>query len=545
VTVRLTLALGEHESAFTNRLRSWEAGAVGERVWNRDHTVWSPQPQPELTDRLGWLTLPVQMASRLESLEAFGATIADEGFTDVVVLGMGGSSLAPEVYQETFGNAVGSPRLRVLDSTHPEAVIATAAAINLASTLFVVSSKSGGTLETMSFFRYFWHRIGQLTPEPGSHFIAVTDPGSRLADLAAERGFRATFLAPPDVGGRYSALTVFGLVPAAAIGADLPAMQEAATAAAAACAAAVPPQDHPGMLLGAAMGELALAGRDKVTFLTSESLLAFPAWIEQLIAESTGKHGRGIVPVGGEPPVAAYGDDRFFVVVDTDDQPLTDVVKGVAREHPVAHLTLEGLPSLAAAMFVFEFAVALAGSVLEINPFDQPDVQLAKDLAKRAMAGELETTGTEPMSVDDPELAATIEEWIAGAAPPDYIGIHAYLRPTIATRHELQATRSDLGAATAAATTIDFGPRFLHSTGQLHKGGPNTGRFLQIVDRPAEDLPVPETDYTFSELITAQGIGDFQALRDRSRRVLRVSIGKLGIVGVERLRAIVADVVRG
>jgi transaldolase/glucose-6-phosphate isomerase len=545
VAAHLALLLGDHEPAIAERLRRWDGESVGERVWRADHTVWSPEPQPELTDRLGWLTLPQQMESQLVALESFGGVIGAEGFRDVVVLGMGGSSLAPEVYQETFGNAPGSPRLRVLDSTHPGAVIATAGAIDLSKTLFIVSSKSGGTLETMSFFRYFWHRVGQLIPDPGSRFVAVTDPDSSLAELAADRGFRATFLTPPDVGGRYSALTKFGLVPAAAIGADLPGMHEAAVAAATACAAAIAPKHHPGMQLGAALGELSLAGRDKVTFLTAETLRAFPAWIEQLIAESTGKQGRGIVPVGGEPPTDTYGDDRFFVVIDTLEEPMTDVVAGLQDNHPVARLTLDDLPSLTGAMYLFEFAVALAGSILEINPFDQPDVQLAKDLAKRAMAGELESTGAEPVSVDDPGLAAAVAAWIAGAGPPDYLSIHAYLEPTGETRHHLQAMRADLAMATTSATTLDFGPRFLHSTGQLHKGGPNTGRFLQIVDTPAQEVAVPETDYTFSELVIAQGIGDFQALSDRGRRVVRVSIGEHGVAGVAKLGAAVAHVARG
>ncbi len=547
MAVTVGLRLGDHAPAVADRLALWGNAGVPRRLWDRDPTLWFPDERPELSDRLGWLGLPATLQAGLGALAAFAADVVAEGFRDAVVLGMGGSSLAPEVYQATFGHAPGHPRLRILDSTHPAAVRAIADGVDPERTLFIVSSKSGTTLETLSFFRFFWDVLSAGGSDPGPNFIAITDPGSALADLAAARGFRATFLAPPDVGGRYSALSEFGVVPAAVIGADLEPLAAGAVAAADASGPDTDPLTSPGLQLGAAMGELARGGVDKVTFVTTPALAAVPPWIEQLIAESTGKEGRGLVPVGGEYVAApgAYGDDRFFLCLDTPEDPADGVLDSLAAVgHPVAHLRLDGLTDLGGAMFILEVAVAMAGAVLGINPFDQPDVQLAKDLARRAMAGELDTGGANEIESTDPELDDRVASWLATVSRGDYVGIQAFIRPTDGARDVLGDLRHAIRDGRRVATTVDFGPRFLHSTGQLHKGGPDTGVFLQIVDRPTIGLPVPETDYDFDALIRAQALGDRQALRSRGRRLLAVGVGDDPESGVAAIAAAVDAALR-
>ncbi len=552
-TTRVSLNLGNIAGPVAARLEGWRQEDLGRRFWEKDPTIWADPDTPEVVDRLGWLGLPGEMVDRLPEIESFGATLAADEFRHALVLGMGGSSLAPEVFQETFGNRSGYPVLRVLDSTHPAAVLALAAEIDLSRSVFLVSSKSGGTTETMSYFRYFWSRLGQLDEKAkerlggsGNAFAAVTDPGTSLEELARERGFRWLFSAPPDVGGRYSALTPFGLAPAAAIGADLAGLLARARALADACGAAVPVGENPGFVLGAALGELAKVGRDKVTFFTSPALAGFPDWLEQLIAESTGKHGKGIVPVAGEVPAdaAAYGTDRVFVGLSLageegeTERRLADLG---AAGHPTASFVLGDRLDLAGEMFRWEFAVAAAGAVLGIQPFDQPDVQLAKDLSSRAMKGELTLeAGGEEVDAGSPDLAATLDRFLAGAAAGDYLGVHAYLAPSSATTAVLRAVQARLRDRTRLATTFGYGPRFLHSTGQLHKGGPAGCRFLQLVDRPGDPVPVPETDFTFAKLIRAQADGDRQALVDRGRTVLRVDLGDHGAAsqaGLARLLA--------
>lgn len=527
----LTLGLGTFKETVEARLAAWRQEDFGRRLWEKDHTLWSPEPVPELTDRLGWLTLPESMAGEAGRLTGFAAEVKAEGITDAVVLGMGGSSLAPEVYARTFGAAAGFPRLSVLDSTHPDAVRALAAKLDLTRSLFVVSSKSGTTTETLSFFRTFWDLVGKLVPAPGRHFVAVTDPGTSLEKLARERGFREVFNAPEEVGGRYSALTNFGLVPAALLGVDVGRLLARGADMARACGPGVPAPENPGLLLGAALGELALAGRDKVTFLTTAALASFPDWIEQLIAESTGKLGRGIVPVAGEPagPPAAYGDDRFFVgLFLEEDGFLDEQLYNLERAgHPVARVRLEDPYALGVELYRWEMATAAAGAVLGVNPFDQPDVQLAKELATKAMkeAGGGTTAGDGVDAGVPDALRRELLAWLGGARPGDYLGIHAYLAPWPRTTEVLHAIQAALHARTRLAVTLGYGPRFLHSTGQLHKGGPGTCRFLQLVNEPAEDLAVPETAYTFGTLIRAQAEGDRQALEQRGRQVLRVRLG--------------------
>jgi transaldolase/glucose-6-phosphate isomerase len=544
---RQELHLGRYQRRVNRRLIDWQEARFAARLWNKDPTLWSPTMQPELTDRLGWLELPESMQKQAEQLRAFAAKVKEDDIRHVVLLGMGGSSLAPEVFQQTFGNAPGFPKLRVLDSTHPAAVKCVEAEIDAPHALFVVSSKSGTTTETNSLFFYFWDKIGRVTSEPGTHFIAITDPGTVLETLAAERRFRAVFRAPEEVGGRYSALTVFGLVPAALIGVDVAEILARARRMGEACGPATPSASNPGLILGAALAELTLAKRDKVTFLCSPSLSAFPLWAEQLIAESTGKERKGIVPVAGEciGPPEKYADDRFFIYLRlaADENHLLDrhVAALEANGHPVARIELNDINDLGQEFFRWEVAVASAGAALGIHPFNQPDVQLAKDLAKKAM--EKDSRGKKSAAAHKDEIAVgdrealerAVSSWLAGKKPRDYVAIQAYLNPTAERAAQLQEICAALRDRSGAGVTIGFGPRFLHSTGQLHKGGPNSALVLQIVDEPAENLPVPETNYTFDALIQAQALGDFIALKQRRRRVLRVNLGMDAGTGLKQL----------
>ncbi len=547
---RQQLSLGEHHENVDTRLNAWHRAHLCRRLWEKDPTVWFAEPVSEITDRLGWLSLHETMHEQLDELQGFAGQVRREGMRHVVLLGMGGSSLAPEVFATTFGSAAGYPELLVLDSTHPGAVRDVEQRIDPSRTLFLVSSKSGTTLETLSLFRTFWDRAKRNGDDPGRHFTAITDPATPLERLARERGFRSVFRAPPDVGGRYSALSVFGLVPAAVIGIDVHRLLDRAWTMAEAGAFCVSESANPGLALGAALGELARAGRDKVTFLTSPALAAFPAWLEQLIAESTGKDGKGILPVVDETPDSSevYGADRFFVSHSLDGDAPDDLAPRLealeAAGHPVARICLREKADLAQEMFRWEVAVAVAGAVLGIHPFNQPDVQLAKDLARQAMASQTQGSATPGDSAEDtvlttePQtLAQGLNAWLAAAQPGDYVAVQAYLAPTVQTTAALQSIRLALRDRLKLATTLGYGPRFLHSTGQFHKGGPNTGLFLQLVDEPEEDIPVPETDYTFGALIRAQAVGDYRALMQRERRVLRVNLGRDVAGGLARLAA--------
>jgi transaldolase/glucose-6-phosphate isomerase len=533
---RQTFALGETQAAVTARLDEWTKDHVGRRLWQKDARLWGGSADtPEMATRLGWLSLHDAAHDQLADMQKLAAEARSEGVRDVVLLGMGGSSLAPEVFQLTFGNAPGYPALTVLDSTHPAAVAAVRQRIDPRTTWFLVSSKSGTTLEPLSFFRYFWAQIGPAEA-PGRQFIAITDPGTPLESLARSRGFRRVFAGQPDVGGRYSALTAFGLVPASLVGLDVERLLDRAWTMAEACSFCVRESSNPGLVLGAALGELAKAGRDKVTFFTSPRLAAFPAWLEQLIAESTGKNGSGIVPVEDEPlgEPGVYGRDRVFVLIDVDGHPYaaarTIVDRLQAQGHPTIRMQLSDSFDLGQEIFRWEFATASAGIVLGINPFDQPDVQLAKDLAKQAMSGagapEPTAAGRAVAASDEAALHAAVRGWVSGARSNDYVALHAYLAPTDGITRLLEEMRVHLRDHLRVATTAGYGPRFLHSTGQLHKGGANNGLFLQMVDEPPIDVPVPETDYTFGQLIQAQALGDYQALVQRGRRVLRVQLGR-------------------
>ncbi|MBZ5702556.1 MAG: hypothetical protein LAN84_11995 [Acidobacteriia bacterium] len=536
----LRMSLGPAQRATDQRLADWDAAGFARRLWAKDHTLWAKEPA-EIANRLGWLALPEAMQAHVPAIAAFVQEVRSAGFQHVVLLGMGGSSLAPELFARTFGHTPGYPQLTVLDSTHPGAVRAVEKSVPLERTLFIVSSKSGTTIEPNSFLNYFWARVAEKTKTPGSHFVAITDPGTLLGKHAAARNFRRVFEAVPDVGGRYSALTHFGLVPAALLGVDVARFLQAASRMARACSGSVPAARNPGLVLGAALAELARAGRDKLTFVTSPSLALLPAWLEQLIAESTGKNGKGIVPVAGEPLGAPqqYAPDRVFVSLraarDSDAAQEARLMALEAAGHPVIRIEAGDTINLGQEFFRWEVAVAAAGAALGIQPFDQPDVELAKTLARQAMAGAAQgpAAGAPVLASDRAALRKAVADWLSKAQPGDYIALQAYLASNDSTDSALASLQRTLRDTTRLATTLGYGPRFLHSTGQLHKGGPNSGLFVQFLDEPSEPLPVPETDYTFAQLLQAQALGDFQALAQRGRRILRVQLGRDAASGIK------------
>lgn len=564
VTVETTLPGAELEAAVDARLERWVENDLARRLWSKDPSVWAPGGPPwppELADRLGWLDLPERAVEDAPELVNLAEEVRQEGFERVVLLGMGGSSLAPEVFQAVLGGGVGFPVLVLLDSTHPEAVRAVEETSDLERTLFVVASKSGTTVETLSLFHYFWDRVGEVRREPGRSFVAVTDPGTPLADLAGERRFRGAVLAPPEVGGRYSALSPFGLLPAALIGLDVERIARGAVGLLRSLRR--PPGENSGLRLGALLAEAEAAGRDKLTFLTSPPLEAVPVWIEQLVAESTGKQGHGLVPVVGEPPLSpeAYGPDRLFVHLALEGEeagssdPLSETMERlVAAGHPVARTVLPHRWEVGAAMLLWEVAVAAAGAALGIQPFDQPDVELAKRRAKEAMAGGAGGAGgtagveVEEVSADDPDrLEAAVAEWLRpilrdrdSGAGGRYLAIQAFLPPDPQVDHAVRELRAAAAEGLGMATTFGYGPRFLHSTGQLHKGGPGTGLFLQLVDDAGDGVPIPGSDHGFGDLVRAQALGDYRALVERDRRVLRVRVTGDRSVGLAHLRAALA-----
>ncbi|HEX8099594.1 MAG TPA: glucose-6-phosphate isomerase [Actinomycetota bacterium] len=486
------------------------------RIWEKDHTVWGEDPT-EITDRLGWLTVHESMRQHVEDLRTFAESCASDGLTTAVLAGMGGSSLAPEVLRKTFGVADGMLDLIVLDTTHPDQILAVERSLDLSKTLFIISSKSGTTTETNSHFAYFWDKVRN-----GSQFIAITDPGTPLEELAAEHGFRRTFLNPADIGGRYSALSYFGLVPGALIGVDLEGLLDRAAEFARVCR--VPARrGNTGAALGSIMGLTALAGRDKLTLVLSDEIRSFGYWVEQLLAESTGKGGKGIVPIEGEDvgPPGVYGDDRVFVTLrDANTPEASGVDELLETGQAVAGFHVRDRLELGALFFYWEFATAVAGHILGINPFDQPNVQEAKDATKEVLESGKED---DPGFDDLPPLLDQVR-------PGDYVSIQAYLARSPETERELHDVRMKLRDQLKVATTVGFGPRFLHSTGQLHKGGPDTGVFIQIVEPPNEDAAIPGKPYSFGELLAAQATGDLKSLRAHGRRVARVSRAALDAV---------------
>ena len=506
----------ELEPPIAERVRQALAEEVSKRIWQHDESLWGGPGVPEIGNRLGWLTISEKMLEHAGELEEFAAAAKAEGFEHALLLGMGGSSLGPEVIRRSFGDVPDGLRLHVLDSTDPGFILETERAIDLERTLFIVSSKSGGTIETLSHMRYFYERSGG----DGSRFCAVTDPGSPLAELARERGFRHVFEADPEIGGRYSVLSHFGLVPAALAGVNIRALLHGAQVAEQNCAHHDSSVGNSGLWQGVAMGQLALLGRDKLTFVVSEPISSFGLWVEQLIAESTGKEGKGILPVADEPlgEPDDFGPDRVFAYLRNDDSPdeeLDRKVQALGRAgHPTVTVSAHGAADLGRIFFFAEFAVAVAGWVLGINPFDQPNVQEAKDNTNRVLA-EGALPDVEPGDVG---------ELLSGAAPPNYVAIMGYVTPSAEFDAAVAELRATIRARTGCTTTFGYGPRFLHSTGQIHKGGPPTGLFLQLIHDGDEDVEIPEAGYSFGHLKNAQAVGDLLTLRDHGLPAVQVRL---------------------
>ncbi len=540
---KMSLALGEYQANVDSRLQTWDEEKTIRRIWQTDGTVWVTDRQaaaqtPELISRLGWLKIPQKMLEKVDELTSFAEEIQTAGFQEVVLLGMGGSSLAPELFMTVWGAEKGLP-LTVLDSTNPDQVLAVKEKLaDISQTLFIVSSKSGGTLETLSFYKYFYSLVEQQKSNPGDNFIAITDPGSKLETLALNEKFRKIFSSPTDVGGRYSALTYFGLVPAALVGVNLGKLLRRAETMAIACHGET--AYNPGVQLGAVMGEMAQAGRDKLTLFASPSIEPLGMWIEQLVAESTGKHGVGILPVVGEAieEPAAYSNDRLFVflrMVGDDNVELdgkVSVLEGAG--HPVVTIEMDELEDFGQEFFRWEMATAAASAVLAVNPFDQPNVESAKIKAKELMA-EFEKKGDLPLTMPTTTLEAikiygesdgitpgeVVRNFVGQAQAGDYVAIMAYLPTTPETDEALNEVRLALRNGLKAATTVGYGPRFLHSTGQLHKGDGNNGLFIQLTHTPVGDAAIPGEKYTFATVVAAQAQGDYKALTEGKRRLLR------------------------
>ncbi|MFC1915338.1 glucose-6-phosphate isomerase [Chloroflexota bacterium] len=497
------------------------------RIWRNDYTVWKPDPE-EIVNRLGWLTVTEMMSEQVSALTSFAEEIRGAGFCRIVLLGMGGASLGAEVLHQTFGSAAGYPELIVLDSTVPACVQAVTEAIDPAHTLFLVSSKSGSTIETISLYKYFRHLLEQTieAESAGQNFVAITDSGTPLDKLAQETKFRRVFLNPADVGGRYSVLSYFGLVPAALVGINIKRLLERVDNMRGRCVSGVPTKKNPGAWFGATIGALARQGRDKLTLVTSPSIGSFGLWLEQLIAENTGKEGKGIIPVVGEPLAdsAQYGEDRLFVCLRLkgDNNSAIDI----AMEHiksagqPVASLELRDRYDLGAEFFRWEFASAVVGVILGINPFNQPNVQMAKDTTEGVLQ-EYQCSGRLPTV----ESASSLNSLLAEARPENYLAIMAYIRQTTEVDEALTDLRRKVMEKYHIVTTAGYGPRLLHSTGQLHKGGPNSGLFLQITAEHQKDLPIPGKPYTFGVLADAQALGDLRTLQSLGRRITRVHLG--------------------
>ncbi len=543
---RVTAHLGAHQAVVDEAAKRVEKDKFVERVWKKDATLWKNDDAHKkiIANALGWLVVPEGMAAKAAELTAFAEEVKDE-FDDVVVLGMGGSSLCSEVTRRLFGRRAGYPRLLVLDSTVPEAVKALEAKLDLGRTLFMVASKSGTTTEPMIFHRYFYDRVKSVRgDQAGRSFIAVTDPDTQLVKDATRDGFRKIFINPHDIGGRYSALSLFGLVPAAVSGVDVTTLLDRAVHASHVAKVAAAKKNPPA-LLGTILGALANNGRDKLTLITPAPLDTLGLWVEQLIAESTGKEGKGIVPIAGEPALKAseYGNDRVFVCVRLREADETARLKELsAAGHPVVDIVLEDALDLGEIFFTWEFATAMAGALLGIDAFDQPNVQESKDNTKKLLEeykakGSMTHSGTQ-ITPDD---TAAIDALLAKVKAGDYVALTEYFGQSPERDAAIAGIRETIARERRVATTTGYGPRFLHSTGQLHKGGADNGVFLQLTGGPGGDVPIPGEPFTFGVLVRAQAIGDFQSLASRNRRAVSISLGSDVDAGLAKL----ADVVKG
>lgn len=562
------LMSAELEGAVTKALASWRASSGTRRLWQGDASLWSGNDESRW---LGWLDAIGQHRRSPEPLPALAAAARAEGIAHVVVLGMGGSSLFPDVLARTFGAIPRHPRLLVLDSIVPAQVAALEATLDLASTWFIVASKSGSTTEPNVLYRHFRTRAAAVLGEPtaGRHFLAVTDPGSSLEAVARAEGFRAIVPGVKSIGGRFSALSNFGLLPAALMGVDVADFLDRAARMAAACGPGVAESDNPGVRLGIALGVLAKAGRDKLTIVTSPGISALGGWLEQLVAESTGKLGVGVVPIDGEALTEAsrYGQDRVFVYTRLECAPDPEQDQQVAAiadaGHPVIRLALADERDLGQEIFRWEIATAVAGSILAINPFDQPDVEAAK-IATRGLVSAFESEGALPTKTaslrEGPltlyangasapriagmtHLAAALRATFASLGRGDYFAVNAFLPMSPAHDAPLQSLRHAVRDAYGVATTLGYGPRFLHSTGQLHKGGPASGLFLQLTAESAPDLAIPGQKLSFGVLALAQALGDLAVLEERGRRIIRIDLGNDVAAGLVRLDRAVQEAI--
>lgn len=574
------LALGSATAAYDEAVERARDESWANRLFDRDVSLWSSDPRvgAGIADRLGWLDAPAHFTEQIPALEGFGDGIVEAGFSTVVVAGMGGSSLAPDVLHRTFGTQEGYLDLRILDSTDPAYVAATFDDLDPLTTLVIVASKSGTTTEPNAFLADAWNRAEDALDKVGHHayqtpgevIAVITDPGKSLDMIPHHDQFRAVFLNPPDIGGRYSALTYVGLVPASLIGLDLDALLASASAMLGACREP-DPSANPGVSLGLALGTLAKAGRDKLTFLPDDEISSFGAWAEQLIAESTGKHGVGIVPVDLEPLAdpATYGADRAFVrlsVAGTGDTAGRDALAAAleAAGHPIIRIQLADPIDLGAEFIRWEVATAIAGAVLGIDPFDQPNVEEAKNLTRtmldKAESGEAPDALPEPLAQDDGltlygdaalrlttadgGVTGEMARHLARRKPNAYLGIQAFIAPTPARDEAMSRIRALLMARTGCATTAGYGPRFLHSTGQLHKGGAPIGWFLQLTSNHPADRDIPGWPYTFARLIDAQADGDFAAIESHDLPIVRVHLGDdvdAGLAALERVLTAALD----
>ena len=554
-TKRQHFALGAPTATVMEAVNAAPQHAVAERIWQRDPSLWKPGDAAHaeiIANRLGWLDVIDLMRERLPELLRLSSEVVDAGWRDCVLLGMGGSSLCPEVLRSSFGSAAGHPTLHVLDTTDPVAIARLTRDVDARHCGFVVASKSGKTLETLSHMAHFWELTRATVPDPEEHFIAITDAGSHLDEQARERKFRHVFENPGDIGGRYSALSYFGLVPAAIAGIDVERLLDCAADMRRQCKPGVPGDVNCGLALGTVIAMLHDAGRDKVTILAPPAISSFSLWAEQLIAESTGKEGKGIIPIGSEPigDPSVYGDDRVFAALRYGDDADLDRAAGALRAAglPVVSFDIADLHELAAEFFRWEFATAVAGAALRIDPFDEPNVQESKDNtnsmlarfeATRQLPEEAPAADSDGVGVFGGVRASSAGEAIRAhldtAQRGDYVALMAYVTPDQANEQALQALRVTIRDSRRLATTLGFGPRFLHSTGQLHKGGPNTGVFIQITADDSEDVEIPGQPFSFSVLKRAQAAGDLQSLRDHGRRVIRLHLGGDVRAGLARL----------
>ncbi len=543
-----TFILGNYHKAVQERITDLEAMHFSSRLWQKDPSLWKsdPKDQEEIRDALGWLHVAEKMEENLRELNAFKQDVLKAGFRHVLHMGMGGSSLTPMVFERTFAADKDALPLTVLDSTDPATILKIEQALPIENTLFIIASKSGTTAEPLAFAEYFYQKVRKIKGEAaGENFCVITDPGTPLVKMAQERAYRKTFLNFADIGGRYSALSYFGLVPAALMGIDVNELLARALRMLHACASCVPARENPGLMLGAALGELARNyKRNKLTFLMPKAISPLGLWLEQLLAESTGKEGTGILPVAGEPigEPAAYGEDRVFVYIRMQDTTDKILERSVSYLHetsqPLITIILDDVLDLGQEFFRWEIATATAGAILGINAFNQPNVQESKDNTNRLLAvvrNQGKLPEEKPSLVKGPlklyfketgnTIPATLKQFLAQARPGDYLALMAYIAENPADQRALQDIRVMLQNSLHIPTTLGYGPRFLHSTGQFHKGGPNTGLFLQLTADDVEDVALPGAPYTFGVFKRAQALGDLEALRKHGRRVGRIHLG--------------------